>query len=280
MTTKEAITGKQRILNEFEKLKLDLKGERVVIALVNRKGGAGKTSMLRGLISAAQKDGLSAVAIDTDPQRNLYSWGQKTGLTADAETKNQAYPSVVIEAAADVAELDKIIDSHEDKDIVFVDTPGTVGNWSLELAELVDLIVTPVILSPSDFQTTQETLQMYRDLSDSVVEPMALPFHVCAASRYKPDAQMVSIHKQLIEELSASFPLCSFPISERTQYLNLDTGGMWQDWFWEKMNQGGLSISHAESFADGLEESMALLGELHDLAIRHVANQREAGVRD
>ena len=45
-----------------------------VIAIMTRKGGAGKTALARALMSAIIADGKRCIAIDADPQQALFRW--------------------------------------------------------------------------------------------------------------------------------------------------------------------------------------------------------------
>ncbi|MEP4845481.1 ParA family protein, partial [Roseibium sp.] len=45
-----------------------------VIAIITRKGGAGKTTLTRALISAAMAQGKRCLVFDADPQQALARW--------------------------------------------------------------------------------------------------------------------------------------------------------------------------------------------------------------
>ena len=46
-----------------------------VISLQSQKGGAGKTMLAVSLAVAAEREGLSAVVVDLDPQASASAWG-------------------------------------------------------------------------------------------------------------------------------------------------------------------------------------------------------------
>ena len=51
----------------------------IVITALSRKGGSGKTTLMRALADAAVSNGHETLAIDADPQKALFRWHQDLG---------------------------------------------------------------------------------------------------------------------------------------------------------------------------------------------------------
>jgi chromosome partitioning protein len=79
------------------------------LAVVNQKGGAGKTSTAVTVAACAAENGRTCIVIDLDPQGSATKWLDATScagsvmdiLTGDADITGTAVPSVV--AGVDVA---------------------------------------------------------------------------------------------------------------------------------------------------------------------------------
>ena len=52
-----------------------------VLAFVNQKGGAGKTTIATNVAYALKLDGHRVLAVDADPQGNLRDWNEVSGET-------------------------------------------------------------------------------------------------------------------------------------------------------------------------------------------------------
>ena len=53
----------------------------IVIAVVNSKGGTGKTTLASALSVRAAKDSKRVAMVDLDPQKSLIAWWQRRGKT-------------------------------------------------------------------------------------------------------------------------------------------------------------------------------------------------------
>ena len=143
----------------------------VVIAAMARKGGSGKTTLSRALISAAVAAGRQVMLIDTDSTGVLSSWH------ARAEGAGYGSPHLLSSVAESVAEVDRMIERvyvDGSADFIFIDTAGVGAEWSDEIAVLADHIVTPVMLSTSDFDVGGQTVDWFRQLAARVDDASAL----------------------------------------------------------------------------------------------------------
>ncbi len=125
----------------------------VVLSVLARKGGVGKSTAVRCLSVECLKAGLSVVIIDTDPQATCHRWGQrraKAGIPV---------PLVVAVSPAGVAGQ---IESFRKRrvDVVLIDTPPTatpVVNAALDASDAALIITRP---NPEDLESVQESLRV------------------------------------------------------------------------------------------------------------------------
>jgi chromosome partitioning protein len=128
-----------------------------VIAVAQRKGGAGKTTLAAHLGVTWATMGRAVARIDTDPQGSLARWYQRreerlgrggTGLSFAAVTGWRAAGEVSRRA--------------RDCDIVLVDSPANADTDARAAIRAASLALVPVQPSPVDVWATLPTLEIAR----------------------------------------------------------------------------------------------------------------------
>ncbi len=146
----------------------------VVIAAMARKGGSGKTTLSRALISAAVAAGRRVLLIDTDSTGVLGTWHKR------AEAAGLGSPLLRSATVESVGAVDRRIEqvyAADSADFIFIDTAGVGAEWSDGIAVLADHIVTPVMLSTSDLDVGAQTADWFKKLRARVDDPESLPRH-------------------------------------------------------------------------------------------------------
>lgn len=115
-----------------------------VIALVNRKGGVGKTSTAIHLMEYLRRQGSDPVLIDGDAQRSSSRWADALG-----------YPYQAIVEEDDL--FDQVLTLKRQHDNVVIDAPGSLDAITLAILECADLALIPVKPSDLDVHATDET---------------------------------------------------------------------------------------------------------------------------
>jgi chromosome partitioning protein len=127
-----------------------------VVAVAQRKGGAGKSTLAANLATALAGQGLRVALLDTDPQQTLTRWGAER---AGAGTR--ALP-LHIEAPAGwrvPASLDRL---RRDQDVVLLDTPPHADTDARIAIRNADLVLVPLQPSSADLWAMDATLELAR----------------------------------------------------------------------------------------------------------------------
>lgn len=125
----------------------------LVVSVLARKGGTGKSTAVRCLAVEALKAGRRVVIIDTDPQPTCYRWGQRRAAAGIP------VPLVVVPAPGG---LTGQIEGYrvQGVDLILVDTPPTASpavNAALDHSTGALVVTRP---NPEDLESVQESLRV------------------------------------------------------------------------------------------------------------------------
>ncbi len=135
-----------------------------VVAVAQRKGGAGKSTLAANLAAALSGLGERVALLDTDPQKTLSHWHEARGR-AGAKANRLDFESPAgwrVPAACD-----KLRRSH---DVVLLDTPPHDDTDARIAIRSADLVLIPLQPSPADLWATGATL----DLAKAERRPVAV----------------------------------------------------------------------------------------------------------
>jgi chromosome partitioning protein len=125
-----------------------------VIAVAQRKGGAGKSTLAANLATTLAQSGARVALLDTDPQKSLVQWrAQRDGAIAQAAALAFEDPSGWRVPAA----LDRLRKGH---DFVVVDTPPHDDTDARLAIRGADLALVPLQPSHADLWSSEATLNM------------------------------------------------------------------------------------------------------------------------
>lgn len=226
-----------------------------VIAVMTRKGGAGKTTLTRALISAAMSRGKRCLVFDADPQQALARWARKLEISD---------PLFTIEPLTIANELEQKAEhayENDTADYVFVDTIGAAGAWADDLAAESDAIVVPMMLSDDDLEITTDTYNWYVGLRERADDPDALPtFHVLlSAVPSKQSKAELAVEQAAIQ----NFPVMDDYFMARKQHKDASAHGFLHTLAQERRDSKfPLMRVHAKHFEEALEEASSILDSL------------------
>ncbi|MCY7285855.1 MAG: ParA family protein [Cyanobacteria bacterium CAN_BIN43] len=132
-----------------------------IIAVVNQKGGSGKTTVSMQLAGAIARRGKKVLVVDADPQGTATRWA------ASAEDDNPFPASVVGLSAANAKvhrEVKKFVD---DYDCIIIDCPPAADSPVPQSALMIaDIALVPIIPSPLDMWAAVGIRQVILNVSD------------------------------------------------------------------------------------------------------------------
>lgn len=180
-----------------------------VIAVAQRKGGAGKSTLAANLAAALAGTGERVALLDTDPQRTLSHWHElRAGAGSRANVLDFDAPAGWRVPAA----LDKLRRSH---DLVLLDTPPHDDTDARIAIRGADLVLIPLQPAHPDLWAMQATL----DLAKAEKRPAALALNRVPAQGRLPAEIAAEIRKRGLTLLDA-------PIGNRAGFAQAFAAGL------------------------------------------------------
>ncbi|HEY7852643.1 MAG TPA: ParA family protein [Caulobacteraceae bacterium] len=118
------------------------------LAVISRKGGAGKTTLSTSLAVSAWRAGLKAILVDLDPQRSAALWGRTRATPAPAVVSTTAGKLFPVWSAAENAGCD----------LMLLDTPAGGEDEALQAVRLADLCLLVCRPNVFDVDALQQSL--------------------------------------------------------------------------------------------------------------------------
>jgi chromosome partitioning protein len=130
-----------------------------VIAMIQQKGGVGKSTIAANLAGELQRLGRKVSVFDLDPQQSLVSWAQfgeglLRGMVEAVDTGNARSLMEAIKRAG------------KQSDRILLDCPPGLPDTGIMASLVADLVLLPVSPSPLDFKASKEAVQLIRDARD------------------------------------------------------------------------------------------------------------------
>ncbi|KAG1220842.1 hypothetical protein G6F35_006420 [Rhizopus arrhizus] len=203
-----------------------------VIAVLNQKGGSGKTTIATHLTRALQLDGASVLLVDSDPQGSARDW---------AAVRDDNPVTVV---GIDRAKLlDRDLKNVSIKDFVVIDGAPQAGDLAVSAIKAASFVLIPVQPSPYDIWATAELVEMVKQRIEVTDGRLRAAFVVSRAIKG------TKIGAEVAEALAGyELPVLASRITQRVSYPGTAAAGT--------------TILDAEPDGDGAKEIRALMNEI------------------
>lgn len=197
------------------------KGTRVII-VANRKGGVGKSTLVRGLTSAAVARGEQVTVFDTDSSKAVVGWmeaGQQQGNWDErAEVIHTLDPSEI------AARIEAIYAEPEHDHLVLIDTFGGASEALDMVVMQSHLLVAPTRPTRGDFTETMATLIWHERLKGRVSNPESVPDYRVIINGITPTPSVAE--REAIHHIFDAMKAIEEPVLERKAYKQMDSEGL------------------------------------------------------
>ncbi len=126
----------------------------MIVALLNQKGGVGKTTLAVHLAEAFSRLGKKVLLVDADPQGSALDWAENR---PDVQPR---FPVIGLPKPTLHRELPALATSH---DFVVIDGPPRVNELARAAILASDLVLIPVQPSPFDVWAAQEIVTLLQE---------------------------------------------------------------------------------------------------------------------
>lgn len=153
----------------------------IVIGLMSKKGGAGKSTIVKLLSSAVTYANHKCLVIDLDPNQDISTWW-------DVSKKNNlADDNLIVRTVSKDRDLFDLVEEFDNKvRFIIIDTKGEGVDFGVDLASVADALIIPCLNAKADGDRTQETVEWYTDLKARAEDPDDIPPLHVVMSRVNP----------------------------------------------------------------------------------------------
>jgi chromosome partitioning protein len=202
-----------------------------VIAVLNQKGGSGKTTIATHLARALQLDGADVLLVDSDPQGSARDWA--------AVREDQPLTVVGIDRPT----IDRDLKNVASKDYVVIDGAPQAADLAVSAIKAASFILIPVQPSPYDIWATSDLVDLVKQRIELTDGKLKAAFVVSRAIKG------TRIGAEITEALNGyGLPVLDARITQRVSYPGTAAAGT--------------TILDSEPDGDGAAEVRALLAEI------------------
>lgn len=181
-----------------------------VIAVLNQKGGSGKTTIATHLARALQMEGADVLLVDSDPQGSARDWS--------ASREDQ--PLIVV--GIDRPTIDRDVKKVARKvDFVVIDGAPQAADLAISAIKAADFVLIPVQPSPYDIWAAAELVDLVKQRMDMTDGKLQTAFVVSRAIKG------TRIGNEVTDALADyELPILNARITQRVSYPSTAASGM------------------------------------------------------
>ena len=122
-----------------------------IIAILNQKGGAGKTTIATNLAHALQLDGHKVILVDSDPQGSARDW--------NAASDGAILQVVGMDRSTLAKDIQSVVNNH---DFIIIDGAPQIADLAIAAIKCADVILIPVQPSPYDIWACEDLVEIIK----------------------------------------------------------------------------------------------------------------------
>ncbi len=204
-----------------------------VIAVLNQKGGAGKTTIATHLARALQLDGADVLLVDSDPQGSARDWA--------AVREDQPVPVVGLDRPT----IERDLKSIAQKDYVIIDGAPQAHDLAVSALKAAHFILIPVQPSPYDIWATSDLVDLVKQRIELTEGQLKAAFVISRAIRN------TKLGQEVTEALTGyALPILAVRIMQRVIYPTTAAAGT--------------TVLDAEPHSEAAKEIRALTHEIKE----------------
>ncbi|MGJ8686449.1 MAG: AAA family ATPase, partial [Spongiibacteraceae bacterium] len=178
-----------------------------IITIVNRKGGAGKTTVATNLAACAAAQGKSVILADTDPQGSSFIWSEE-------RSEKEGLPFIACAQVKGKSLARQLIDFKEKYDLVIVDSGGSDSPEMRASMAVADLALVPVRPSSVDAWSIEAMAEYIEELRDTFGIDLQAKIFVNAASSNTLVRDTAEL-KEYFQNFGETFGICKAVLRDR-----------------------------------------------------------------
>jgi chromosome partitioning protein len=179
-----------------------------VIAVLNQKGGAGKTTIATHLARALQIEGADVLLVDSDPQGSARDWA--------AVREDQPVPVVRLDRPT----IERDLKSIAQKDYVIIDCAPQAHDLAVSALKAAHFILIPVQPSPYDIWATSDLVDLVKQRMELTEGQLKAAFLISRAIRN------TKLGQEVTEALADyALPILAVRIMQRVVYPTTAAAG-------------------------------------------------------
>lgn len=179
-----------------------------VIAVLNQKGGSGKTTIATHLARALQLDGHDVLLVDSDPQGSARDWA--------AVREDQPVPVVGLDRPT----IDRDLKSIARKEYVIIDGAPQAHDLAVSALKAAQFVLIPVQPSPYDIWATADLVDLVKQRMELTDGQLSAAFLISRAIRN------TKLGQEVTEALADyALPILSVRIMQRVLYPTTAASG-------------------------------------------------------
>jgi len=188
-----------------------------VFAVVNPKGGSGKTTVAIIMAGEFARYGYSVAIIDADPQGSSYQW-HASSIARGLKPQGVDLTRTTEEAA--LIDATKRLDAY---DVVVIDTPGYYGEVLIQSALRADLVVLPCKVHTFDASQVVRTVRHLERYAAAA--QLSMSQHRVLFNEYDGLDRNTRPLREVVSYLDAErIPLCANALYRRVTYRTMTSG--------------------------------------------------------